>query len=117
MAQAQIYDNRSDRLDDLLREASSEKGATLLIPDLQRPFVWSPAQVILLVDSLLHGWPFGTLLVWKVGGGDLASIPSRTFWRTVNRTGSGAGATQSEAHPPGVFRMVLDGQQRVQSLV
>ncbi|WP_410477861.1 DUF262 domain-containing protein [Myxococcus sp. MxC21-1] len=29
------------------------------MPDLQRPYVWTPNQVTLLVDSLLRGWPFG----------------------------------------------------------
>lgn len=58
-----IYDQDSKALFDILRSASSEQqGATLLVPDLQRPYVWNPNQVTLLVDSLLRGWPFGTLL-------------------------------------------------------
>ncbi len=51
----------------------------MLIPDLQRPYVWTPNQVSLLVDSLIRGWPFGTLLMWKVGQGDLQNIPHRQF--------------------------------------
>jgi len=38
--------------------ASKAEGATLLIPDLH------------LVDSLIRGWPFGTLLTWKVKADD-----------------------------------------------
>jgi hypothetical protein len=102
-----------------LRSASSEQqGATLLVPDLQRPYVWSPNQVTLLVDSLLRGWPFGTLLLWEVKKDDLATIPSRPFWRVVDRTGEGFDDDQvSKSNPPAEFRMVLDGQQRVQSLL
>ena len=76
-----ISDEGSEPLHDILKAASSEQGATLLVPDLQRPYVWTPSQVTLLIDSLLRGWPFGTLLLWKVHKEELAGIPSRPFWR------------------------------------
>ena len=63
---AQIYDQGAEELHVLLDKAANQQGATLVIPDLQRPYVWSPNQVSLLVDSLVRGWPFGTLLLWKV---------------------------------------------------
>lgn len=114
----QIYDQDARPLHDLIRGASSEHGATLLVPDLQRPYVWSPNQVTLLVDSLLRGWPFGTLLLWDVKKEDLGRIPSRPFWRVVDRTGDGFDDDQvSRSNPPAEFRMVLDGQQRLQSLL
>lgn len=50
-----IYKDGSEQLHELIRIASADAGATLLVPDLQRPYVWSPNQVILLVDSLLRG--------------------------------------------------------------
>jgi hypothetical protein len=112
-----IYDEGAEPLHELLRAASSDQGATLLVPDLQRPYVWSPSQVILLVDSLLRGWPFGTLLLWSVHKEDLASIPSRPFWRVADRTGEFDDAQVSKSNPPAQFRMVLDGQQRLQSLL
>jgi len=112
-----IYDEGAEPLHELLRAASSDQGATLLVPDLQRPYVWSPSQVTLLVDSLLRGWPFGTLLLWKVLKEDLASIPSRPFWRVADRTGEFDDAQVSKSNPPAEFRMVLDGQQRLQSLL
>lgn len=112
-----IYDEGSEPLHELLRAASSDQGATLLVPDLQRPYVWSPSQVTLLVDSLLRGWPFGTLLLWSVHKEDLAGIPSRPFWRVADRTGEFDDAQVSKSNPPAQFRMVLDGQQRLQSLL
>jgi len=114
---AKIYDENRFELHEVLEEASSESGATILIPNLQRPYVWTPTQVILLVDSLIRGWPFGTLLLWKVHHSDLATIPSRTFWKVVDRTDEKDGAQVSKKNPPGEFRMVLDGQQRLQSLL
>jgi len=112
-----VYDEGAEPLHDLLRAASSEQGATLLVPDLQRPYVWTPEQVTLLVDSLLRGWPFGTLLLWIVHKEDLASIPSRAFWQIVDRTGEFDDAQVNKSNPPAQFRMVLDGQQRLQSLL
>ncbi|WP_375743665.1 DUF262 domain-containing protein [Corallococcus interemptor] len=112
-----IYDEGSEPLHELLKAASSDQGATLLVPDLQRPYVWTPSQVTLLVDSLLRGWPFGTLLLWKVHKEDLARIPSRPFWRVTDRTGEFDDEQVSKSNPPAEFRMVLDGQQRLQSLL
>jgi hypothetical protein len=89
----------------------------MLIPDLQRPYVWTPNQVTLLVDSLIRGWPFGTLLLWKVNHQELEGIPFRPFWTVVNRTGNTNGAQVTQMNPPAEYHMVLDGQQRVQSLL
>lgn len=110
-----IYDDGSMLLHEILGRATSN--ATLLIPDLQRPYVWSPGQVTLLIDSLLRGWPFGTLLLWSIDKNELAGIPSRPFWRVVDRTNDPSAVQVSKRHPPAEFQMVLDGQQRLQSLL
>ena len=120
MSSAQIYDiKNNDRIESLLSQSGGPSGATLLIPDLQRPYVWTPSQVILLVDSLVHGWPFGTLLLWRVDDTALANIPHRQFWRIVDRTEEGdfPSIPEVSASLPAHFRMVLDGQQRMQSLL
>src|SRR6266436_2188154 len=82
-----VYRHDSQRLHELLDKASASGGATMLIPDLQRPYVWTPNQVTLLIDSLIRGWPFGTLLLWKVNHQELHGIPFRPFWTVVDRTG------------------------------
>lgn len=112
-----VYRQDSQRLHELLDRASASAGATMLIPDLQRPYVWTPNQVTLLIDSLIRGWPFGTLLLWKVNHQELEGIPFRPFWTIVNRTGEENGAQVAQMNPPAEFHMVLDGQQRVQSLL
>lgn len=114
---SKIYADADEELHKLLSRASNENGATLLIPDLQRPYVWSPSQVVLLLDSLIRGWPFGTLLLWDVHQDDLSKIPSRPFWRVVDRTNEECGTQVTQQNPPASFHMVLDGQQRIQSLV
>ncbi|HLP78028.1 MAG TPA: DUF262 domain-containing protein [Candidatus Paceibacterota bacterium] len=112
-----FYIDQHLSLNDIIQRASDDRGATILIPDLQRPYVWVPNQVVLLVDSLIRGWPFGTLLLWKVHHSDLSNIPSRAFWRVVDRTDEDRGQTVSQKNPPAEFHMVLDGQQRLQSLL
>jgi hypothetical protein len=37
-----------------------------LLPAIQREFVWSDAQICHLFDSLLQGYPIGSLLFWQV---------------------------------------------------
>ena len=41
---AGIYTDQHDELGTLLTKASNDEGASLLIPNLQRPFEWSPLQ-------------------------------------------------------------------------
>ena len=116
-----IYQPQHKSLATLLEMAT--KDATILIPDLQRPYVWTPKQVITLVDSLLRGWPFGSLLLWNLGPVSVGEnmIPSRTFWEIVSRVeGSNDNFDNrifSSASKPNEFFMVLDGQQRLQSLL
>src|SRR5207247_2312435 len=114
---ATIYEEKADPLHLLLDRARADDGATVVIPELQRPYVWKPNQVTLLVDSLIRGWPFGTLLMWKVNHDELQGIPHRQFWRTVDRTADGEGSSVMRRNPPAQYHMVLDGQQRLQSLV
>jgi Protein of unknown function DUF262 len=114
-----VYTSNHSELQQLLLDAASDHGATLLIPNLQRPYVWRPDQIILLVDSLLRGWPFGTLLLWDLGfiRENQTIVPSRRFWRTLDRVSGEDGVGTAAAEQPSNFKMVLDGQQRLQSLV
>jgi hypothetical protein len=112
------YDSQREPLAEVIRQATDD--ATLVIPDLQRPYVWSPRQVILLMDSLFRGWPFGSLLLWEIKPNcfpDGEGIPYRSFWKVVDRTGTDSAVSVLPKAQPATFKMVLDGQQRVQSLV
>ena len=118
MPEIRIYEIKRQHLGELLCEADNPAGATLLIPNLQRPFVWTPAQVTLLIDSLLRGWPFATLLLWEINTNRSGeSIPARQFWRIEDRTSKEVPIPVRQANPPARYRMVLDGQQRLQSLI
>ena len=101
-------------------KSASNNNATFVIPDLQRPFVWTPLQIILLVDSIFKGWPFGTLLLWEVKPdcfNENEGIPHRPFWQVVDRTKEDQGTQATTFGMPATYHMVLDGQQRIQSMV
>ena len=112
-----IYGDQHETLKHLLAKAGKSQDATLLIPDLQRPYIWQPSQVVVLIDSLIRGWPFGTLLTWRVKSDDPARELARSFWRVVDRVNGEEGEAISSKHPPSDFQLVLDGQQRIQSLL
>ena len=112
------YDSKREPLAEIIKKATIN--ATYVIPDLQRPYVWSPRQVMMLVDSLFRGWPFGSLLLWEVKPDCFQQnegIPHRPFWQIIDRTGNDQGTTTSALGQPATYQMVLDAQQRVQSLI
>lgn len=48
--------------------AGSNREYKVVLPMIQRGFVWKPAQIIELWDSLLQGMPIGTLMVSEMDG-------------------------------------------------
>jgi len=38
----------------------------LVLPAIQREYVWEPGQITALFDSLMRGYPIGGFLSWKV---------------------------------------------------
>lgn len=114
------YSNDNQRkLADVLKNAVGNM-SNHVIPDLQRPYVWKPDQIILLVDSLFRRWPFGSILTWRVktqSEQDEFGIPNRAFYRNVSRSDSLDSVEFGKTRPPATYTMVLDGQQRLQSLI
>jgi uncharacterized protein with ParB-like and HNH nuclease domain len=51
------------------------------LPDIQRPFVWTPAKVRDLFDSMYNGFPVGYLLFW----GNLAANGARQIGAATSR--------------------------------
>lgn len=72
----------------------------VVIPSIQRDFVWMRPDVRDLFDSLYRGYPVGALLLWKT---DL-TVPFKT---------AAVVQTDKSAHHP---LYLLDGQQRLTSL-
>jgi uncharacterized protein with ParB-like and HNH nuclease domain len=45
------------------------RGDSIVLPDLQRDFVWKPSQTRQLFDSLMQDYPIGSLLLWETNAG------------------------------------------------
>lgn len=88
----------------LIRELLNDISAgNIKIPAFQRGFVWDQDQVIALLDSVLNGYPIGSILLWN----------SRERLRSVRNI---AGLRLPERDPDYPLNYVLDGQQRLSAL-
>jgi uncharacterized protein with ParB-like and HNH nuclease domain len=80
------------------------------LPNIQRPFVWKKDQIERLYDSILREYPIGTLLVWKT----ISDLKRRKF---IDNYKSGISLANFYIPQDTTQKMmVLDGQQRLQSL-
>lgn len=75
---------------------------TIRIPDFQRAFRWESRDVLALFDSILKGYPIGSVLLWK---------------RDAPPAKLTIGALNVNAAARGDALWVVDGQQRITSLV
>jgi hypothetical protein len=72
----------------------------IVLPDIQRDFVWSGSKIPRLLDSLYKEWPVGSVLLWHTA----LDVPIKT-------------AAVVQGVPVGVRpAILLDGQQRMTSL-
>ena len=78
------------------------KSGRLRVPQFQRSFRWEKQDVLNLVDSVLRGYPIGSLLLWK---------------REAEAEHLRIGALDIEAGSRPDALWVVDGQQRITSLV
>lgn len=92
-----------------LNDAESNGG--LWLPNIQRPFVWSEEQIEKLFDSIMREYPISTLLVWRTR----EKVKHRKFitdWKDSIKVSDAFVMENTDAKG-----MVLDGQQRLQSLI
>lgn len=86
---------------------------TYLLPAIQRPFVWSSSQVIALFDSLLKGYPISSFMLWAVDETTRAEVRCYSFLENYHPE-----KMNEPTNPIGrEIVLVLDGQQRLTSLV
>ena len=73
------------------------------VPKFQRAFVWKQPDLSALLDSVLRGFPIGSILVWDTET-EIESSPR-------------IGPVEIRPRPEGLVGYLLDGQQRVSTLV
>ncbi|MCX4164560.1 MULTISPECIES: DUF262 domain-containing protein [Paraburkholderia] len=74
------------------------------IPQFQRPYVWTPQMMRDLFESVLNGYPIGSLLFWT---------PRESDVRTMTHIGP---LPAPQKNPQTPISLVLDGHQRLATL-
>ncbi|WP_234552762.1 DUF262 domain-containing protein [Rhodococcus qingshengii] len=82
--------------------AAHVRDGKIRVPEFQRSFRWGSENVLALFDSILRGYPFGSLLLWK---------------RPAHAAVVQIGAIRVDAPEVPDALWVVDGQQRIISLV
>lgn len=85
---------------DLLEGVSSGE---IRIPRFQRPFIWGPDDMLQLFDSVLRGYPIGSLLIWQTDREDITSLDA-------------VGPISLPSKGPRTRQYVVDGHQRLATL-
>lgn len=97
----------------LFRMLEDVEQKQLLLPHIQRPFVWDEDQMVRLFDSLMRNYPVQTLLFWRTK----EPIKARRFMTVVDRDADLSTLYVPEKSVADVEKtFVLDGQQRLQTL-
>lgn len=87
----------------------------LVLPAIQREFVWRPEQICRLFDSLMQGYPFGTFLYWRVDPENSDKFKIYDFVREYHQKNN-PHCPPLAAMPNQRLTAVLDGQQRLTAL-
>jgi uncharacterized protein with ParB-like and HNH nuclease domain/5-methylcytosine-specific restriction endonuclease McrA len=85
------------------------KNDEIVLPATQRNFVWSENQILKLLDSIMRGYSIGITLIWETYG----NIQYRKFLSDYREDNLLTFISNSQQKR---LRLVLDGQQRLQSL-
>lgn len=87
----------------------------LILPAIQREYVWKPSQVVRMFDSVMRGYPIGSFLSWRVHPETVSKFKFYGFMKSYSAF--------DNRHNPVVdiptdreVVAVLDGQQRLTSL-
>lgn len=84
------------------------------IPNIQRGYEWDKPRIAKLLDSIMNGYPIGAIMVWKPTPEVQSEISDRSF---ICDFRSDQDYLSDAAHPSDAEAyLVLDGQQRMQSL-
>lgn len=104
----------SKTISDLIGEI---KGETVLLPSIQRNFVWREEKIASLFDSIMHDYPIGTFLFWDIRGKQVENFVFNTFIDEYNeKSPIQRGKRKQGVEETASFIGVLDGQQRITSL-
>ena len=90
----------------------------LLLPDIQREYVWNMVDIEKMFESILDGYPIGSLIFWKTNRKIInEENPNLYYFLKDFEQGKSKNDKAPEVFgKEGDYYIVLDGQQRVTSL-
>lgn len=94
------------------------KHKTMLLPDIQREFVWEMSDIEKLFESIADGYPLGFCIFWKASRTVLNKeqpnlyyfVTNFEHWKTKNEKSPDVYGEEAD------YYIVLDGQQRLTAL-
>lgn len=98
----------TQRIYDVVKDIQEDR---YRLPSIQRSFVWEEERICKLMDSLMNDYPIGSFLVWKPN----SEFTIRTR-KLVQDYKTGERLISEEEPLESLPYLVLDGQQRLQSL-
>ena len=101
--------NRNESVNSIVSKLQSMDDVYVL-PAIQRPYVWKESQIVKLFDSIMRNYPLGSLMVWRTRK-DLSSREFKRDWK------KGDSFSLTKDTPVKTKNVILDGQQRLQSLL
>lgn len=99
----------------IAQAVKSIQAQDLVLPAIQREFVWNDIQIVRLFDSILRGYPIGSFLSWKIDPATAAQFRFYGFIREYHEKDSPHCQRLDLPHGKTVIA-VLDGQQRLTAL-
>jgi len=87
----------------------------IILPSIQRKFIWDHVRVEDLFDSLMRGYPIGTFLFWEIEG--RKHMRAYVFYKFIHNIEKGSNWNEKiQKFPHSSIQSVLDGQQRLTAL-
>ena len=113
--------NKFDRksINEILEKVNNNH--RIMLPAIQRKFVWNEEKILKFIDSILIGYPIGMFLFWELSGTFLIeNKKTYTFYKFINifnekqiNENEKIEAFESQVDN---YIAVLDGQQRITAL-
>lgn len=105
----QIESKKHSQMHTIVSLLNQIKNGEIVLPAIQRDFVWPENDILKLLDSIMRGYPIGLVLLWETYN----DIQYRTFSKDFIKGVLNAYDENGQAKR---LKVVLDGQQRLQSL-
>ena len=104
----------SDTISNLIEKIEEQK---IILPAMQRNFVWPEEKIYHLFDSLMHDYPIGTFLFWSIKKDVLNQYAFNQFIRDVDDSKGKLQRGKVAENLLSEYIAVLDGQQRITSIL